>query len=66
MARKLLESKSFKGTTTKVYYDNDFDEYVVILFRSMRRIRTADYFTQDKDDALITARIMRERISNAN
>lgn len=48
--------------TTKVYPKNEFGEYRVRLFIDGRKYPPADYFTNDKSDAVETAKVMLQRI----
>lgn len=41
-------------TTVKVYFDNDYQEYSVVLVGCP----DATYYTDDKEDALATAKLM--------
>lgn len=41
---------------TKVYRDSEWDEYRVRLYREGQHLASADHHTDDKDDAMQTAR----------
>ncbi len=54
--RKLLQTQAAGAKTAKVYRDTDTDEYVVKFFVDGKHQPQADYFTDDKQDAMNTAR----------
>lgn len=56
--RRLIETISAGQSVAKVYRDSEWGEFVVSLFRA--GVKTADYHTEDKTDALQTARLMVE------
>jgi hypothetical protein len=58
MSLRLIET--FIGTTrtVKVYRDSDWDEYVCRLFEGDKEFKGAAYHTNDKADALETAKRM--------
>lgn len=58
MARKLITSVHDRNRTVKVYYDSNYDEYVARLYMDGALYAPADYFTDDRDDAIETARLM--------
>lgn len=43
------------GRSVKVYFNRDNDEYVAKLFVNGKHYEPADYFTDDRDDAIETA-----------
>jgi len=49
----------------KVYRDAEFNQYVVKLFCWSQHQTEADYFTNDKDDAMSTAQDMVKRANRA-
>ena len=55
---RLIESFPTNKGSIKVYFNFGNDEYVVRVIRDGRPYGEADYFTDDKDDALATARVM--------
>jgi hypothetical protein len=54
------------GFQAKVYYNNDYSEYVVKYYDENKKIMSDNtfYFTEDKDDALSTAHKELEFMSN--
>lgn len=54
--RKIFESEKINGKQTKVYGPNVHGEFVVKFYRNGEHMDASDYFTDDKDDALATAR----------
>jgi hypothetical protein len=59
---KTLSSET-SSAKVKVYYDREFGEYVAKLWdRDGKRYEPADYFTDDKDDALSTAEAMLKQV----
>lgn len=56
---KKLVHKDSEGTkSVKVYYDSDSEEYVVKLYNDGKYYEPADYFTNDKEDAIGTSAVM--------
>lgn len=51
------------GKTAKVYRNPAFNEYQVKLFIDGKYYEPADYFTDDKEDSLDTARHMVDQVS---
>ena len=45
-------------TKTKIIFNREFDEYVVKVWIDGKRRVEADYFTSDKEDAVVTAAYM--------
>lgn len=45
------------SATALVYYDPDFSEFVVKFYKNKIRLKDADYFTSDENDALSTAKV---------
>lgn len=68
MANRLITVViSTDGTQScKVYKDAAYQEYVVRLFRSNKVVAGADYFTDNKEDALRTARTMADEANPDN
>lgn len=58
MARKLIDSMSVLERTVKVYRDSEWQEYVVRLYVDGKLQPNADYFTNNKEDALSTGACM--------
>jgi hypothetical protein len=62
MSLRPLEDAEFTGPHgyTRVYYDSDWQEYRVKLWQGKDRVRekNSDYHTDDRQDALDTAKIM--------
>lgn len=56
--RKIHETAETGGFMAKVYRDAENDEYRVALWHNGRKVENADYFTNDKADALDTAAAM--------
>ena len=55
---KIAEFKAENGKKTKVYWNADYSEYVVRFFNHKGvHMDASDYFTNDKKDALNTAKI---------
>lgn len=50
------------GVKAKVYFNSDFEEYIVKFYSDNVYHDNADYFTDDKDDALNTATLEIDRI----
>jgi hypothetical protein len=46
---------------TKVIYNSDWEEYVVMVYVDGHRYGEGDYYTDDKADALITAEAIRDK-----
>lgn len=59
MARKLIETikNETLGNIAKVYRDTEWNEYVVVFCVLGVKQACADYHTDDKEDALNTARV---------
>lgn len=55
---KLVAALNGASRTVKVYYDSDLAEYVAKLYVDGKHYEPADYFTDDKGDALGTASAM--------
>jgi hypothetical protein len=45
----------FRAQNAIVFYDFDYEEFVVKFYRGADAIPDADYFTDDQDDAVATA-----------
>ena len=60
--QRFVTDAEFRGRYgyTRVYYDKNRNEYVVKLWQHGVRVSHADYFTEDKQDALDTAKRMTE------
>lgn len=50
------------STLVRVAYDPETDEYVAQLVRDGRRVPDADYYTDDREDAIATATAMIDHI----
>lgn len=63
MSRKLIhtESTDDQRVTVKVYKDSGTQEYIARVFARGECLRDADYYTDNKDDAIGTARDMLKR-----
>jgi len=46
---------------TKVVYNSDWEEYVVMMYVDGHRYGEGDYYTDDKVDALVTAKAIRDK-----
>lgn len=57
MARKIME-KTQGNRTTKIHWDSDWKEYRVSLYIDGKHIKEARYFTDDKTDAIGSAKLM--------
>lgn len=59
MARKLIETikNETLGNVAKVYRDAEWNEYVVVFCALGVKQEGADYHTDDKEDAINTARV---------
>ena len=58
MARRRVHSEINGARTVKVFYDPDLSEYVARLYVAGDLYEPADYFTDDKADAIDTAKNM--------
>lgn len=61
MTRRLIET--IEGppglkNQVRVMFDIDWNEYICCLFHDGKHIEPADAYTDDKEDALATARLM--------
>lgn len=54
--RRLVFKTDGDSDFAKVYYDSEWQEYVVKFYEGGKYIPEADYFTDDKDDAIGTAK----------
>lgn len=65
MAERLIQTVPSPkvGTFCKLYYESGNQEYRVALYKDGIHYHPADYFTDDKDDALATAEDMVKRNS---
>jgi|GEM_PF-5102127 len=45
----------FRAQNAIVFYDFDYEEFVVKFYRGPEVIEDGDYFTDDQDDAIATA-----------
>jgi hypothetical protein len=52
------DKPEWQERTCKVYRDNEWNEWRVILLINMHEVKGADYHTDDRQDALDTARRM--------
>ena len=62
MARKLIATVEIPGMPEakgkdfcKVYHDSDYSEFIVQMWNDGKYCKNADYFAEDKADALKTA-----------
>lgn len=62
MTLRLLEDATFNGSTgmTKIFWDTEWEEYRVKLWAGGKRKPLADYHTDDRQDAIDTAKLMVE------
>lgn len=62
MAKKALKTyrdgKTPNKAMTRVYFDDEWDEYTVALFVDGKKQQNATYHTADEADAYSTARVM--------
>ena len=60
MTLRAVEDGQFSGPhgRTRVYWDSQWEEYRVKLWQGGKRAEGADYHTDDKQDALDTAKVM--------
>lgn len=56
MATELKQRFDRGDKTAKVFYDTEFDEYVVKFYAGGFHMDASDYLTDDEDDAVRTAR----------
>lgn len=54
------ESNPDNGYVAHVYYCKDDSEYIVLLYKNGKELKAATYFTDDKSDAIGTAKHMIE------
>lgn len=47
----------YSAPSATVFYDFDYEEFVVKFYRNGVEIPDADYFTADQDDAIETAQL---------
>jgi hypothetical protein len=57
-SKRLIDTISDGSAQVKVYYDSELEEYCCKLYVGGAYRSNADYFTNDKSDALDTARAM--------
>lgn len=55
---RLIDTLIGPTRTVKVYNNSEYNEYVCRLFEGAKEFKGAAYHTNDKDDALSTAKIM--------
>jgi hypothetical protein len=48
----------YENATVKIYFNSEYREYVCRLFIDNKEQKDAAYFTDDKDDANDTAKLM--------
>lgn len=58
MARKRIHTVTEAERTAKVYRDTVWAEFIVRLYETDELVQRADYFTDDKQDAIDTAEQM--------
>lgn len=66
MSRRTIATKTAGRAVVRVTYCNDWQEYRARLTLDGITNEAADYFTDDKADALQTAQIMAEHASSNN
>jgi hypothetical protein len=54
------------GSQVKLFYNRDESEYIVRIFRNGKLYAPADYFTDDKQDAILTGQNMLKEESARN
>ena len=65
-AARIVQQETRGNLRAKIYYDPEYQEFVVKFFDGGRYLGDAkDYFTNDKDDAVGTARAELQRMSGA-
>lgn len=60
LVKQIIENEA----GTKVYYDADLEEYRVQFYWKNVYLEEADYFTDDRTDAINTAQCQVKKISN--
>ena len=55
---RLIKTITNKTDIAKVYYSSEWIEYQVKAWQAGQRFAAGDYFTDDKEDALGTAKLM--------
>lgn len=61
--RKVFSSPNGTALSFTVFYDFDYEEFVVKLFKDGAYQPDADYFTNDQDDAVNTGFAMLEPVN---
>lgn len=59
-------NKAAANARAVVYHDQANDEYIVKFHRNRQHLQNADYFTDDKDDAIQTAHVELSRMVERN
>lgn len=54
-ANRLVHKAAEGNQEVKVYYDSEYGEYIVKLFRDGKHYEPADYYSDDKEDAIATS-----------
>lgn len=65
-AARLIHTETNGNATVKVYWNGDWEEYVARLFVNGVENANASYHTDDKDDAISTAKDMARRASTSD
>jgi len=60
---KILES-SYRNYTFKISFESDIEAYVLKFYKDGQHLKNADYYTDDKQDAIQTMQAGRNRVSN--
>lgn len=53
---RLKTKLEFKGHVIKILWDSDWEEYIVRFYKDGVYMAESDYYTDDKEDALDTAK----------
>lgn len=61
-AGRLVHKETFKNSEAKVYWDSSLSEYTVKFYVGGSYRKNSDYFTDDKQDAMGTAKQMLKTI----
>ena len=56
-----IKTFSEKDVSVSIYWNAEYEEFCCKLFDCGVHIKNADYFTDDKDDAMPTAQLMLEQ-----
>ncbi len=55
---KKVNETNYENATVKIYFNSEYSEYICRLFIDNTEQKDAAYFTNDKDDANDTAKLM--------